>query len=41
MIEQVTDSMKNIFDNKWVEIVNNDRGVSGKGGNKLRKYRTH
>ena len=38
MIEQVTDSMKNISDNKWVEIVNNDRGMGGRGGNKLRKY---
>ena len=39
VIEQVTDSMNNIFDNKWVEIFNNDLGVSGRGGNKLRKYR--
>ena len=39
MIEQVTNSMKSIHVIKWAEIVNNDRGVSGRGGNKLRKYR--
>ena len=31
--------MKRIHAIKWAEIVNNDRGVSGRGGNKLRKYR--
>ena len=25
--------------NRWFEIVNSDRGISGRGGNKLRKYR--
>ena len=39
MIEQVTNSMKSIHVIKWAEIVNNDRGLSGRGGNKLRKYR--
>ena len=39
MIEQVTNSMKSIHVIKWAEIVNNDRGVSGRGGNKLRKSR--
>ena len=39
MIGQVTSSMKSIHTNKWIETVNNDHGVSGRGGNKLRKYR--
>ena len=36
MIEQVTNSMKSIHVIKWAEIVNNDHGVSDRGGNKLR-----
>ena len=38
MIDQVTNSMKSIHVIRWAEIVN-DRGVSGRGVNKLRKYR--
>ena len=39
IVEQVTNSMKSIHVIKWAEIVNKDPGVSGRGGNKLRKYR--
>ena len=39
MSEQVTSAMEFIYVNRWKETLNNDRGVSGRGGNKLRKYR--
>ena len=31
--------MEYIYVNRWKETLNNERGVSGRGGNKLRKYR--
>lgn len=39
MVEQVRNSMKCVFLNKWFQSVSRDQGVSGRGGNKLRKYR--
>ena len=39
MIDHAIDSMKSILINRWFETVNSDRGISGRGGNKLRKYR--
>ena len=39
MIDHVTDSTESISNNRWFETVNSDRGISGTGGNTLRKYR--
>ena len=39
MVVQVTNTMNNNFNVKWFQIISSERGVSGRGGNKLRKYR--
>ena len=39
MVVQVTNTMNNNFSVKWFQIISSERGVSGRGGSKLRKYR--
>ena len=38
MLAQISNAMQDHFNAKWLQSLNSDRGVSGKGGNKLRKH---
>ena len=38
IIAQVSNAMQDNFTAKWLQSLNSDRGVSGKGSNKLRKH---